>query len=127
MKVLGSKEFVDLRYQDPAQVIYTEWRKSNKSKFVFVDSLMFRLFQADIKQWNFTLYYIYYELSDVLGPGSINLTLVKQLVQEVKESANKDEPNKRRTAEPWTIPVICVQCALLVIYSSVCLIILVER
>ena len=100
MKVLGSKEFVDLRYQDPAQVIYTEWRKSNKSKFVFVDSLMFRLFQADIKQWNFTLYYIYYELSDVLGPGSINLTLVKQLVQEVKESANKDEPNKRGTAEP---------------------------
>jgi len=100
LKVLGSKEFVDLRYQDPAQVIYTEWRKSNKSEFVFVDSLMFRLFQADIKQWNFTLYYIYYELSDVLGPGSINLTLVKQLVQEVKEGANKDEPNKRRTAEP---------------------------
>ena len=61
---------------------------------------MFGLFQADIKQWNFTLYYIYYELSDVLRPGSINLTLVKQLVQEVKESANKDEPNKRRTAEP---------------------------
>ena len=61
---------------------------------------MFRLFQADIKQWNFTLYYDYYGLSDVLGPGSINLTLVKQLVQEVKESANKDEPNKRRTAEP---------------------------
>ncbi|XP_063687428.1 uncharacterized protein LOC134820768 [Bolinopsis microptera] len=32
LKVLGSKEFVDLRYQDPAQVIYTEWRKSNKTK-----------------------------------------------------------------------------------------------